>query len=98
MPKTARPPPKVLFVHDGRSPDAQVTYLRKEGLDVAQTHAEDAVAIAVDFLPDIIVLAFDCDGDTIDALRATDETRGIPIIALAELNPQSDVASRHHSR
>jgi DNA-binding response OmpR family regulator len=80
-----RPPPKVLLVHDGRSPDSQVTYLRKAGLDVAKTHADDAVATALDFQPDIIVLDFDCDGETVTALKEVNETKAIPIIALAEL-------------
>ena len=69
MTKLTRPPPKILFIHDGHSPDAHVNYLRKAGLDVSKTHADDAVAIAMDVQPDIIVLDFDCDGETVAALK-----------------------------
>lgn len=87
MTKLTRPPPKILFIHDGRSPDHEVTYLRKAGLEVTEGHADDAVAIAVDFQPDIIILDYDCDGETVTALKETYRTRTIPIIALAELDP-----------
>ena len=86
MTKLTRPPPKILFIHDGHSPDGNVSYLRKAGLEVSLTHADDAVAVATDVQPDIIVLDFDCDGETVAALKEVKETEAIPIIALAEFS------------
>ena len=86
MAKLTRPPPKILFIHDGHSPDAHGNYVLKAGLDVSKTHADDAVATAVDFQPDIIVLDFDCDGETVAALKGVEETKAIPIIGLAGLD------------
>ena len=86
MDKLTRPPPKILFIHDRRSPDGNVAYLRKAGLEVSLTHPDDAVAVALEVQPDIIVLVFNCDGETVVALKKGEETKAIPIIALAELS------------
>jgi DNA-binding response OmpR family regulator len=85
-----RPPPSVLFIHDGNSVDTYISFLRKAGLHATETHADDAVAQALALKPDIIVLDFDCDGETMAALQKDVSTRGIPVIALADLPPRDE--------
>ena len=87
-----RPPPKVLVIHDGNSVDAHISYLKEAGLDASETHADQAVAQALVLNPDIIVLDFDCDGETVAALQADIRTRDIPVIALADLPRASKAA------
>ena len=87
-----RPPPKVLFLHDGGSVAAYIAYLENAGLQASEAHADRAVAEALASSPDIIVLDFDCDGETVAALQADIRTRGIPVIALAELPSASRAA------
>jgi DNA-binding response OmpR family regulator len=89
MTAPTRPPPRVLIIHDGNSVDAYVSYLRSAGLQASETHADDAVAEALAMDPDIIVLDYDCDGETVAALQSNVRTRGIPVIALADLPPVS---------
>ena len=80
-----RPPPRVLLIHDGNSVDAYITFLQTAGLQATEAHADGAVTQAVADKPDIIVLDFDCDGAIIAALQGNLRTRGIPVIALADL-------------
>ena len=87
---TNRPPPKVLFIHNGASVDAHIQYVTEAGLDVADVHADIALAKAVEFQPDIIVLDFTADGDVTAQLKRDDATKHIPIIALAELSKTHD--------
>jgi DNA-binding response OmpR family regulator len=82
---TNQPPPKVLYIHNGSPAEGHVEYLRAAGVDVADAHVDGAVAEAVAFQPDIIVLDFEADGDVIARLKEHDATKHIPIIALAEL-------------
>ena len=83
---TNRPPPKVLFVHNGLPDAGHVTHLRESGLRVADAHADQAVPKAIEFQPDIIVLDFSADGGVTAQLKQHQATRHIPIIALAELS------------
>lgn len=86
MTTLSRPPPKLLFVHNGHSADGHLTYLKKAGLNVTESAgAEAAVAAAVAFQPDIIVLDFSADGETVAALQQHQETKDVPVIALAKL-------------
>ena len=80
-----RPPPKVLFLHDGNPVEAYISYLRTAGLQASEAHADEALAQALVVSPDIIVLDFDCDGETMAAWQADARTRSIPVIALTEL-------------
>jgi CheY-like chemotaxis protein len=80
-----RPPPRVLFVHNGTPYEAHRQYLARAGLHVSDAHADGAVAAATEVQPDIVVLDLECDGDTIAALKGDPLTKHIPIIALAEL-------------
>jgi DNA-binding response OmpR family regulator len=75
----------VLIIHDGNAVDAYISFLRSAGIEAAEAHADKAVAEAIAVPPDVIVLDFDCDGETIAALQADARTRGIPVVALADL-------------
>ena len=85
MTSSSRPPPSVLFIHNGTPVDAHVRHLGEAGLRVSNAHAEGALSVAKDTQPDIIVLDFDCNGEMIEALKGDPLTHHIPIIALAEL-------------
>ena len=80
-----RPPPKILLVHNGMPIEAQVAHLLGAGLNVAHSHADAALAKAIEFLPDIIVLDFEVDGDLAAQLKHHHATMHIPVIALVEL-------------
>ena len=85
-----RPPPKVLFLHDGHSVEAYVSYLINAGLQASEAHVEDALVQALAVSPDIIVLDFDCNGETMAALQADARTRSIPVIAMTQLASLAD--------
>ena len=83
--KTSRPPPKVLFIHDGEPVDGHIKHLTDAGLNVREAEGPEAVSAALSFDPDIVVLDFRCDGEVVAALNAVEETKHIPVIALAKL-------------
>ena len=85
MTSTNRPPPNVLFVHNGSPFEPHIKHLTDSGLRVTETHAETALQQAVRVQPDIIVLDFDADGDVTAQLKHDTRTRHIPVIALVEL-------------
>ena len=87
MNPTTPPPPNVLLVHNGSSYDAHVEHLRDAGRRVSETHAETAVSEALRRQPDIVVLDFGCDGEVTAALKGTEGTKDIPVIALVSLMP-----------
>lgn len=82
---TARPPPKVLFVHNGQPFEAHMRHLIDAGFNVSDAHGNDAVREATARQPDLIVLDFECDGEITTQLKADAETKHIPIIALVEM-------------
>jgi CheY-like chemotaxis protein len=82
----SRPPPKVLLVHNGVAVDGYVKHLTDAGLRVADARVETAVADALHFQPDIIVLDFSANGEITAQLKQHDTTKHIPIIALADLS------------
>ena len=82
---TPRPPPKVLFVHNGQPFEAHKKHLVDAGFNLSDTHGDHAVRAATALQPDLIVLDFDCDGDVTATLKAAQETKHIPIIALVEM-------------
>jgi CheY-like chemotaxis protein len=81
-----RPSPRVLLVHDSISNDEHAKHLIDAGLQVADVGAETAVAKAIDFQPDIIVLDFSADGELTTQLKRHEATKHIPVIALVELS------------
>jgi len=86
-----RPPPTVLFVHNGSPYEAYVQHLTDAGLTVSEAHADVVLAEATTRQPDIIVLDLDCDGDIVAQLKGAPLTAHIPIIALAHLlRPESN--------
>jgi DNA-binding response OmpR family regulator len=80
-----RPPPRVLLIHDGNNVDAHLAHLREAGLTAAEAHADQAIGDAVSFAPDIIVLDYDCNGDTLKQLKTDSRTQAIPVIGLKAL-------------
>ena len=82
---TARPPPKVLFVHNGHPFDAHMKHLIDAGFNVSDARGDHAVREATARRPDLIVLDFECDGETTTQLKADPGTTHIPIIALVEM-------------
>ena len=84
-----RPPPFILLIHDGSSGREYVPYLIAAGFRVAELQAEEPDRGLVDQTitigPDLIVLDYTCDGETVMRLKADPRTAGLPILALAEL-------------
>ena len=89
---TQRPPPLVLLLHDHTSVVEIVAYLKRSGLRIAHRQNDHEMLTAVlDIDPDLIVLDFAVDGDTVETLKGDGRTRHIPLIALADvcrLNPR----------
>jgi hypothetical protein len=85
----SRPPPFILLIHDGRGGREYVRYLTAAGFRVAeltaQEHDRDLAEQTVSIGPDIIVLDYACDGETVMRLKADPRTAALPILALAEL-------------
>ncbi len=81
----ARPPLLVLIIcapgNGGYAP-----YLLANGFRVEEAHTSAAgITRASALRPDLIVLDFGLDGDTVARLRREPSTHGIPLIALTEL-------------
>ena len=85
LPASPRPPPSILFIHDGEPYESHMQHLKDAGLRVSETHATSAVATAIQLQPDIIVLDFGCDGDTTRQLKGDEGTKHIPVVALVEM-------------
>ncbi|HEU4893081.1 MAG TPA: hypothetical protein VFT47_16115 [Vicinamibacterales bacterium] len=99
MTSPPRPPPKVLFVHDGIPYEAHMKHLADSGLEVTEAHATAALVRAIAIQPNIIVLDFDCDGEITAQLKGDAQTQHIPIIALASLaKPKDDGAATVNHR
>jgi DNA-binding response OmpR family regulator len=80
-------PLHVLIIHRRDSTDGYGAYLSSEGFRVTEANdSADGVAKALEFQPDFIVLDFDLDGETTGRLKAHITTRGIPVIALAQMD------------
>ena len=86
-----RPPPLVLLLHNHTSIVEILAYLKGNGMRVATRRNDgDMVAAVVEIDPDLIVLDFAVDGDTVETLKGDGRTQHIPLIALADvchLNP-----------
>jgi len=89
-----RPPPLVLLLHDHTSVVKIIAYLKDNGLRVANRRNDgDMLAAVVEIDPDLIVLDFAVDGDTVAALKGDGRTQHIPLIALADVCGLSPNAS-----
>lgn len=89
MTHTTRPPPHVLFIHDGLPYEAHLQHLSDAGLRVSTANKHSAASNAATLQPDLIVLDFGCDGETTAAIKADPTTEHIPVIALLDLQRPS---------
>ena len=86
LPRLPRPPPLVLFLQNHASVEHLFGCLTRAGLHVARApNDRDMLATVLRLLPDLIVLDFNGNGDTAERLKADNRTKGIPLIALAEI-------------
>ena len=76
---------KVLLVYDGTRDDGRAQQLCDAGFEVADVHADMAVSTAAALQPNVIVLDFSADGETLQQLKDNPATHDIPVIALVEL-------------
>ena len=87
-----RPPPLVLLLHNHTSVVEIAAYLKDNGLRVANRRNDgDMLAAVLEIDPDLIVLDFAVDGETVETLKGDGRTQNIPLIALADvcrLNPR----------
>jgi CheY-like chemotaxis protein len=84
---TQRPPPLVLLLHDHTSVVEIIAYLKRSGLRIAhQRNDDDMLAAVLTIDPDLIVLDFAVDGETVATLKGDARTHHIPLIALAEIS------------
>jgi DNA-binding response OmpR family regulator len=81
----SRPPPHVLMIYTAAG-GGYADFFAASGFRFteAQTAAE-GLAQAVSLLPDLIVLDFGLDGETVATLRGNAATSAIPIIALTDI-------------
>jgi CheY-like chemotaxis protein len=92
MDPNIRPPPCILILHNGRDLGAHVQHLRAAGLSVVDAHLDgNPVETVLSAHPDVIVLDFEIDGDTVELIKDDSRTRHIPIIALAELAELAEI-------
>ena len=77
----------ILVVYADGDGDAYVRYLTAAGFRAASASTSSAVDIVdrtLATMPDMIVLDYDCDGETVDQLKSDRRTASIPVIVLAE--------------
>jgi len=85
---SSRPPPTVLVIYADGDGEAYVEYLAAAGFrasSASRIPSGEIVDRTLASMPDLIVLDYDCDGDTIAQLKADRRTAAIPVIALADL-------------
>jgi hypothetical protein len=85
---SSRPPPLILVIYADGDGEAYVRYLTTAGFRAAKVSripTHEIVARTLATMPDMIVLDYDCDGETVERLKADRRTAPIPVIALAEL-------------
>jgi DNA-binding response OmpR family regulator len=77
----------ILVIYADGDGDAYVRYLTTAGFRAASLSTKSAVDIVdgtLATMPDMIVLDYDCDGETVDQLKSDKRTAAIPVIVLAE--------------
>ncbi len=85
---SSRPPPTVLVIYADGDGEAYVEYLVAAGFrasSASRIPIGEIVDRTLASMPDLIVLDYDCDGETIAQLKADRRTAAIPVIALADL-------------
>jgi CheY-like chemotaxis protein len=85
---SSRPPPMVLVIYADGDGEAYVRYLTTAGfraVSVSRNPTGEIVDRTLATMPDVIVLDYDCDGETLEQLKGDRRTAAIPVIALAEL-------------
>lgn len=86
MDPSIRPPPCILILHNGHDLRAHIQHLRAAGLHVVEALLDgNPVESVLSANPDLIVLDFAIDGDTVELIKDDSRTKHIPIVALAEL-------------
>lgn len=81
-----RPAPLVLLLHNHTSVVEIIAYLKDNGLRVANRRNDgNMLAAVLEVDPDLIVLDFAVDGDTVETLKGDGRTQNIPLIALADM-------------
>jgi hypothetical protein len=84
---SSRRPPMILVIYADGDGDAYVRYLTTAGFRAASVSTNSAIDIVdctLATMPDMIVLDYDCDGETVDQLKSDKRTAPIPLIVLAE--------------
>jgi DNA-binding response OmpR family regulator len=85
MLSNARPPPLVLMIY-GADTAGYAAFFAASGFRLAEARdAADGLEQAIALVPDLIVLDFGYDGDTVARLRGNTTTSAIPIIALTDI-------------
>jgi hypothetical protein len=85
---SSRPPPTVLVLYGDGDGEAYVRYLTTAGFRAASASRippEEIVDRTLATMPDLILLDYDSEEETIERLKADRRTAGIPVIALADL-------------
>jgi CheY-like chemotaxis protein len=86
MDPSIRPPPCILILHNGHDLHAHIQHLRAAGLHVVEALLDgNPVESVLSAYPDVIVLDYEVNGDTVELIKDDSRTKHIPIIALAEL-------------
>src|SRR5258705_9846700 len=103
MTSSSRPPPLILFIQN-TSIEKVSEYLTGAGLRVAQARIdEDILATVLKMGPDLIVIDFSGNAETVERLKGDSRTKSIPLIGLVDAalarecadgpRPQPSVAS-----
>ncbi len=85
---SSRPPPTILVIYADGDGQAYVRYLATAGFRTASASripSSEIVDRTLATMPDLIVLDYDCDGETVERLKGDRRTAAIPVIALADL-------------
>jgi hypothetical protein len=81
-----RPPPLILLLHNHTSVVEIIAYLKDSGLRVTNRQNDgEMLAAVVEIDPDLIVLDFAVDGETVETLKGDGRTQHIPLVALADV-------------
>src|ERR1700752_730731 len=85
---SSRPPPMILVIYADGDGEAYVRYLTTAGFratSASRIPTDEIVNRTLATMPDMIVVDYDCDGETMECLKADRRTALIPVIALADL-------------